>query len=149
MIIYLGADHGGFKLKEEIKSYLTTLGMETEDMGVMALNPDDDYPDFIIPVAKKVASNSESLGIIIGRSGNGEAIAANKFKGIRAALCWNEEMALKARQHNNANILSLGADYITPENAKKIAQKFLETAFSNEQRHLRRLRKIEEIEKLR
>ena len=146
-MIYLGADHGGFELKEEVKKYLTSMGMETEDMGAANLNPNDDYTDFIIPVAKIVASTPDSLGIIIGRSGNGEVIAANKINGIRAALCLNEKMAEKAKDHNNANILSLGADYLSVEDAKKIVQKFLDTPFSNEERHIRRLTKIEELEK--
>lgn len=147
MKVYLGADHGGFEFKEEIKKYLSGRGIEIEDMGAVSLNPSDDYTDFIIPVAKKVASTPDSLGIIIGRSGNGEAIAANKIDGIRVALCLDETMAQKAKDHNNANILSLGADYISLEDAKKIVQKFLDTPFSNEERHIRRLKKIEELEK--
>lgn len=146
MSIYLGADHGGFDLKEKIKSYLASIDMKTEDMGAMTLNPDDDYPDFIIPVAKKVVSDPGSLGIIIGRSGNGEAIAANKVTGIRAAVCLNEKMAVKAKEHNNANILSLGADYLTLEDAKKIVKEFIETSFSGKERHIRRLEKISKIE---
>lgn len=146
MKVYLGADHGGFEFKEEIKKYLSEHGVDTEDMGANSLNLDDDYTDFVIPVARKVAFTPDSLGIIIGRSGNGEAIAANKIDGIRAALCLNETMAQKAKDHNNANILSLGADYISLEDAKKIVQKFLDTPFSNEERHLRRLKKIEELE---
>lgn len=147
MKVYLGADHGGYSLKEELKKYLASLGYEIEDMGAGNLDPNDDYTDFIIPVAKKVASTGDSLGVVIGRSGNGEAIAANKINGIRAALCLNKTMAEKAKDHNNANILSLGADYITSEEAKKIVQRFLDTPFSNEERHIRRLKKIEEIEK--
>ena len=146
-MVYIGADHGGYQLKEEIKNYLSEHGVETEDMGANTLDPKDDYTDFIIPVAKKVASTLDSLGIIFGRSGNGEVIAANKINGIRAVLCLNEKMAEKAKDHNNANILSLGADYISLEDAKKIVQKFLETPFSSEERHVRRLKKIEEIEK--
>lgn len=146
-MIYLGADHGGFAFKEEIKQYLSDRGIETEDMGASTLDPNDDYTDFIIPVARKVASTPDSLGIVIGRSGNGEAIAANKISGIRAVLCLNEKMAEKAKDHNNANILSLGADYISLEDAKKIVQKFLDTPFSNEERHIRRLKKIEALEK--
>ena len=145
-MIYLGADHGGFDLKEELKKYLAEEKEETEDMGASSLDPNDDYTDFIIPVAKQVASTPNSLGIIIGRSGNGEVIAANKIKGIRAALCLNETMAEKAKDHNNANILSLGADYISVEEAKKIVRRFLDTPFSNEERHIRRLKKIEELE---
>lgn len=145
-MIYIGADHGGFKVKEEIKAFLSESGEEVEDLGANSEDPEDDYPDFIIPVAKKVAENPDSLGIVLGRSGNGEAIAANKIKGIRAAVCLNSEMAKKAREHNNANVLSIGADYINPEEIKEIVQTFLNTPFSNEERHKRRLQKIADIE---
>lgn len=145
-MIYLGTDHGGYKLKEEIKNWLTTNNYQVEDLGAHALDPNDDYPDFIIPVAQKVAADPQSLGIVIGRSGNGEAIAANKVKGIRAALCLNEEMAKKAKEHNNANILSLGADYIQHDQVKRIIKTFLETPFSNEERHVRRIEKIKNLE---
>ena len=144
-MIYLGTDHGGYVLKEEIKHWLSENNIEFQDLGAHTLNPEDDYPDFIVPVAQKVAQDPQALGIIIGRSGNGEAIAANKVKGVRAALCLNEEMAKKARQHNNANILSLGADYTTQDEAKKIVKVFIESPFSNEERHIRRLKKIESL----
>lgn len=144
-MIYLGADHGGFDLKESIKSWLTENNITFEDLGANSLDPNDDYPDFIIPVAQKVASASDNLGIVIGRSGNGEAITANKIKGIRAAVCLNEEMARKAKEHNNANILSLGADYISDDQAKSIIKAFLDTSFSGDERHIRRLKKIESI----
>lgn len=146
-MVYLGADHGGYRLKEELKRWFAENNISYKDLGATTLDPKDDYTEFIIPVAKQVASEANSVGIIIGRSGNGEAIATNKIDGIRAALCLNEKMAQKAKDHNNANILSLGADYITLEDAKKIVQKFLDTPFSNEERHVRRLKKIEEIEK--
>lgn len=146
VMIFIGADHGGFELKKDVKEWLAEDNIEVEDLGATNFNPEDNYPDFIFPVAKKVISNPGSLGIIIGRSGNGEAIAANKVKGVRAAVCLNEEMARKAKEHNNANILSLGADYITEEDAKKIIKVFLDTPFSNEERHVRRLKTIEEFE---
>lgn len=146
MKVYIGSDHGGFQLKEELKKYLTDLGHEVEDMGVRELKPDDDYPDFIIPVAAHVSENSESRGIVIGRSGNGEVMAANKVKGVRAALCMNEQMARLAREHNDANILSLGADFIDGETAKKVVEVFLTTPFSDAERHKRRLSKIEAYE---
>lgn len=145
-MIYLGTDHGGFQLKEEIKNWLIKNNTEVQDLGAHSFDPSDDYPDFIIPVAEKVAADPQSLGIIIGRSGNGEAIAANKVKGVRAALCLNEEMARKGREHNNANILSLGADYITQDEAQKIVTVFIKTSFSNEERHIRRIEKIKAIE---
>lgn len=146
MKIYLATDHGGYELKEILKKWLVDEGYQVEDMGAHSLDPNDDYPDFIIPLAQKVAGAKDALGIISGRSGNGEAIAANKVKGIRAAVCLNEEMARKAKEHNNANIISLGADYMSVEEAKNIVKTFLDTPFSNEERHIRRLKKIEELE---
>ena len=145
-MIYLGSDHGGYELKETIKQFLTENNLPFEDLGADNLNLEDDYPDFIIPVAQKVATDLNNLGIILGRSGNGEAIAANKVKGVRAAVCINEEMARKAKEHNNANVLSLGADYMNMEEAKKIVKVFLDTPFSNEQRHVGRIEKIKKIE---
>ena len=145
-MVYLGSDHGGFDLKETIKNFLKENNFPFEDLGATSLNPEDDYPDFIIPVTQKVASSTDSLGIILGRSGNGEAITANKVKGIRAAVCLNEEMARKAREHNDANVLSLGADYINMDEAKKIVKVFLTTNFSNEERHVRRIEKIKNLE---
>lgn len=144
--IFIASDHGGFELKEELKIWLIENGTAGEDMGAFSLDPGDDYPDFIIPLARKVAADRGSRGIILGRSGNGEAIAANKIRGIRAALCLNERMARMAREHNDANIISLGADYISSEEAKKIVKTFLETPFSNEARHARRLQKLQELE---
>ena len=146
-MIYLATDHGGFKLKEILKSWLTENNYEVEDMGVNTFDPNDDYPDFIIPLAQKVALESGSLGIISGRSGNGEAIVANKVRGIRAAVCLNEEMARKAKEHNDANIISLGSDFMDVEEAKKIVKVFLDTPFSGDERHIRRINKIKEIEK--
>lgn len=142
MKIFIGADHGGYGLKEELKEYLEGLGYEVKDLGAHELNNEDDYPDFVFPVAEMVGKEAQSKGVVIGRSGNGEAIAANKVKGIRAALCWNEEIAQKAREHNDANVLSLGADYLDPESAKRIVTTFLETPFSEEERHKRRIQKI-------
>lgn len=146
MKIYIGSDHGGYKLKEELKKYLVELAYEVEDMGAHSLDSGDDYPDFVFPVAEKVAQDPQSIGIVLGRSGVGEAIAANKVKGIRAALVWNEQVAVKAREHSDANILSLGADFIDKETAKRIVKIFLETPFSQEERHKRRLEKIKKYE---
>ena len=112
MKVYIGADHGGFKLKEDIKGYLVDLGYQVEDLGAHEVNNEDDYPDFIFPVSQKVEGEKEAFGIVIGRSGNGEAIAANKVKGIRAALCTSPEMAKKAREPNDAHLLSLFTYYL-------------------------------------
>ena len=144
--IVLATDHAGFKLKEDIKKYLTEKGMEVEDMGTHTLNPKDDYPDFIIPAAKKVAKD-QSRGIIFGASGQGEAITANKVKGIRAALYYgkNIDIVKLSRTHNNANILSLGAKFLSKEEAIKAVETWINTDFSNEERHIRRIKKISKL----
>ena len=144
--IFLASDHGGFSLKEEVKTYLQNENYEVEDMGNTELQHEDDYPDFVIPMAEKVASEEGSMGIIFGRSGNGEQIAANKVKGVRAALCTSPQMAMKAREHNNANVLSIGADYLDFEFAKEIIESFLTTKFSGEEKHQRRIDKVSQYE---
>src|SRR3990172_8864549 len=115
--IFIAADHGGFEYKEELKKFLNEKGYEVEDMGNTKFDPDDDYPDFVIPLAERVSKENESFGIVLGRSGNGEAITANKIKGIRATLCLNEKIAKLAREKNDANILALGADLTDLETA--------------------------------
>ena len=142
--IFLGADHAGFKLKEEIKKYLAKKGFEVEDIGTHSLEPDDDYPDFIAPVAKKVSRSEKYRGIIFGGSGQGEAIAANKVKGIRAAVYYGSNMKIVrlSRTHNNANILSLGARFLSKKEAVKAVELWLSTGFSNEPRHIRRIKKV-------
>ena len=144
--IVLATDHAGLKLKEEIKKHLMESGMEVEDMGAYSLDPKDDYPDFIIPAAKKVAKD-QSKGIIFGASGQGEAIVANKVKGIRAALYYGKDIKIVrlSRTHNNTNILSLGAKFLTKEEAIKAVNIWLETDFSSEPRHLRRIKKISDV----
>lgn len=146
MKIYIGSDHGGYALKEELKKFLVENDYEVEDIGAHELVDGDDYPDFVIPVGEKIVGAPGSFGIIIGRSGNGEAMATNKVKGVRAAVCLSAEHAKLAREHNDANILSLGANFIDLETAKKIVKTFLETPFSNAERHLRRIGKIQEYE---
>ena len=145
--IFLGTDHAGFELKEEIKKYLSKQGFEIYDMGALSFDPKDDYPDFIVPVAKKVAENPNNKGIIFGASGQGEAIAANKIKGIRAALHYggNMEIIRLSRTHNDSNVLSLGARFLTKEEAIGAVKTWLNTDFSNEKRHLRRIGKISKI----
>jgi len=144
-MVYLGADHAGFHLKEELKKYLEELGYEYEDLGNQQLEPKDDYPDFALAVAKKVAASGEK-GILICATGFGMAMAANKVKGIRASVCWDEFTALQSRQHNDANILCLGGKVIDSETAKKVVRIWLETEFTGDERHVRRLGKIKEIE---
>ena len=146
MKIYIAADHAGFELKKRLVEYLAEAGLAVVDLGNKVFDPNDDYPDFILPLAQKVAQDEESKGIIIGRTGNGEAIAANKVKGIRAALCLNEKMAIKARQDNDANILSLGADFVDEAEAERVVDAFLKTPFSQKERHKRRLAKIASFE---
>ncbi len=146
MKIYIASDHGGYKLKKELKKHLQKGGYEVEDMGNTELDPNDDYPDFVFPLAVRVSKEPDSIGIVLGRSGNGEAIAANKVKGIRAALCLNEKAARKAREDNQANVLSLGADFIKGEEAKKVVDVFLKTPFSKEEKYRRRVEKIASYE---
>ncbi len=147
MKVYFASDHGGYEFKEELKKYIKDKGYEVEDMGAYEPDSKDDYTDFVFPLAIRVSKEKDSFGIVLGRSGNGEQIAANKVKGIRAVLCLTEVMAQTARDHNDANVLSLGADYIELDKAKKVVETFLKTPFSEAKRHTRRLRKINEYEK--
>ncbi|MBI4089237.1 MAG: RpiB/LacA/LacB family sugar-phosphate isomerase [Candidatus Levybacteria bacterium] len=146
MKIYLGTDHAGFTLKEKIKPYLLDQGFEVEDCGAFELNYDDDYPDFVSKVALKTAKDNSSFGIVFGKSGAGECIVANKIKKIRAILGFSAENVRLAREHNNVNILSLGSEFVDEELAKKLVMIFLKTPFTNEERHVRRLKKITLIE---
>lgn len=142
MRVYLATDHGGFAFKQAVAARVTQLGHEVVDCGAFVLDPLDDYPDFIIPMAERVAADGGALGIVFGRSGNGEQIAANKVPGIRAALCLNTAMARKAREHNDANVLALGGDYIPEATALEIVEAFLATAFSGAETHARRIAKL-------
>jgi ribose 5-phosphate isomerase B len=145
-MIYLGADHGGFKLKEEIKDWLKAWHVEFEDLGALNYVPEDDYPDYAWPVAVRVGSERATLGILVCRSGQGECIVANKAKGARAALAWNEKSAHAARNDDDANILCLPADYVSLDEAKKIVHTFLMTPFGNEERYRRRSEKVKKID---
>lgn len=147
MKIYLGTDHAGFELKEKIKAFLAENNYAVEDCGAFEFNPDDDYPDFVAGAARKVAENSDSMGIVLGKSGAGECIAANKIKGIRAFLAINEQNVKLAREHNDANVMSLGSEFIKEENMETLIKLFLETPFSNEERHVRRIGKIRAVER--
>jgi ribose 5-phosphate isomerase B len=147
MKIYIGSDHAGYELKEKLKDYLLELGYEIDDKGPFVLNEGDDYPDFTKLVAVAVASNKDSMGIIFGGSGQGEAMCANKTKGIRASVYYGHslDMIKVTREHNNANILSLGARFISTRKAKKAVKLFIQTPFSNDERHIRRINKLEPI----
>lgn len=145
--IFLGADHAGFELKEQVKKFLVKLGFDVIDKGAYEFNKTDDYPDFIAPAAKAVARYGNSKGIIFGASGQGEAIAANKIKGIRASLYYggNPEIIKLSRAHNNANVLSLGARFLSKEEAIGAVKLWLDTDFSNEERHTRRIKKLDKL----
>lgn len=145
-MLYIAADHAGYNLKEELKRFFDEVVYPYEDMGSKELNLQDDYPDFAVPLARRVAAEENSLGILICGTGVGMCIAANKIKNIRAAVCYDEFTARQSREHNNANILCLGGKTLDPEVAKKMVKVWLETEFSGEERHARRLEKINNIE---
>lgn len=142
MKIALGSDHAGFRYKEEIKRWLTERGHEVQDCGTHSEDPVD-YPLFIRPAAEAVARGDSERAIVLGGSGNGEAMAANRIKGVRCALCWNEETARLGRQHNDANALSIGERMIPLETALEIVRIWLETPFEGG-RHLRRIQLLDE-----
>jgi ribose 5-phosphate isomerase B len=138
--IAIGADHAGFELKEKLREWLQENGFEIKDFGAYT-SESADYPDFAHPVAEAVEKKQFDLGLLVCGSANGVAITANKHQGIRAAICWNEELASLARQHNDANILCLGARFTEPELAKKILDRFLTASFEGG-RHERRVKKM-------
>ena len=142
MRVYVGSDHAGFELKARLVQWLTEAGHEPVDCGPSSYQPDDDYPVYVMRAATSAVADPGSLGIVIGGSGNGEQIASNKVRGVRAALAWSAETARLARLHNNANVLSLGAREYSIEDALGFAKVFVETAFSEEPRHVRRLAMI-------
>lgn len=144
--IVLGADHAGFSLKEHIKQFLTSKGYDVVDKGAHSYDEQDDYPDFIVPVAREVAkSPNKTKGIIFGGSGQGEAIAANRVYGVRAALYYGKDLDIVklSRTHNNANILSLGARFVDGKQAEEAVMLWLSTPFTNEERHVRRIKKLD------
>ncbi len=148
MKIYFASDHAGFEMKEKLKEFLKEKGYEVEGLGDFVYDKQDDYPDFIFKAAKAVAEDEGSKGIILGGSGQGEAIAANKVKGIRAVVYYGgpEDIVKLSREHNDANILSLGARFLSEEEAKKVVDLWLKTPFSGEERHQRRIQKIKDFE---
>jgi len=145
-MIYLAYDHAGFELAKQIKQYLESKSLTVEDIGPQTFDPGDDYPDYAINLAKKVGHNPDNFGILLCRSGAGMAIAANKVKGSRAVVCQSPLQAKKAREHNNANILVLAADFTQMKTMETIINTFFNTPFSNEQRHIKRLLKISQFE---
>lgn len=141
MKIALGTDHAGYEYKEAVKSHLQSLGHEVQDFGTFS-NDSVDYPDFVRPAAESVAEGSCDLGVVFGGSGNGEAMVANKVKGVRCALCWSEETAQLAKEHNNANVLSIGQRQIDLDLALKIIDTWLNAQFEGG-RHIRRIEMLD------
>ncbi len=144
MKIHIATDHAGFELKESIVKFLQEQGYDVSDHGAFEYNESDDYPDFITPCAQAVAGDSESFGIIFGGSGQGEAMCANRVVGVRAGVYYGQsiEIVQLLREHNNANILSLGARFMNTEEVMNAIILFLETSFSGEERHIRRIEKF-------
>lgn len=162
MKIYFASDHAGFGLKQELIDFVRTLGHEPEDCGAFAFDKDDDYPDLIATAARKLSTDAgdgtDSRAVVIGASGQGEAMVANRFRGVRCALYYGApsgtqkdmggkelDMLSSTREHNDANALSLGARFLGVEEAKKALKQWLSGGFSGEERHLRRIRKIDAV----
>jgi ribose 5-phosphate isomerase B len=139
MRIHIGSDHAGLNFKSVIIKHLESNGHEVIDHGPHSFDPLDDYPVFCIPAAQGVVADPGSLGIVLGGSGNGEQMAANKVKGIRAALVWNIETAVLAREHNNANVISIGGRMHAEDFCLQLVDAFIETKFPGDERHARRI----------
>jgi ribose 5-phosphate isomerase B len=146
MRVHLGCDHAGFELKNVLVDHLRQAGHEVVDHGAHEFDALDDYPAFCFAAAEAVAAEPGSLGIVLGGSGNGEQIAANKVRGVRAALAWNPEIARLARQHNNANVIGLGARQHSEQDALAIADAFVAEPFSEDARHQRRIDQLSSYE---
>ena len=142
MRVYIGADHAGFALKQELVGRLTEAGYEVHDVGAAALDPEDDYSPYCLNAGARVVADPGSLGVVIGGSGNGEQFAANKVPGVRAALVWNRDTARLAREHNDANVVAIGARMHSVDDACNLVTLFLGTAFSGSGRHVRRIAEI-------
>ena len=149
MKLYFSSDHAGFEMKNTLIEYTKSLGYTVEDMGAFTLDDSDDYPDLIAPLASQISNdqknNLNSLGIILGGSGQGEAIVANRFAGVRAGVlnCENIELVTLLREHNDANVLSIGARFISNDFAKYSVKTFIETEFTHDPRHERRIKEID------
>ena len=146
MRVHLATDHAGLEFKDELTKHLQHRGFEVVDHGAYEYDAEDDYPGFCIAAAQAVAAEPGSLGVVFGGSGNGEQIAANKVKGVRAALAWSIATAQLAKEHNNANVVSIGGRLHSIEDCKAIIDAFIETPFSNDERHVRRINKIAKYE---
>jgi ribose 5-phosphate isomerase B len=146
MRLHIGSDHAGLELKSELIVHLVNNGHDVTDHGPYQYDALDDYPVFCIPAAEATAKDPSSLGIVIGGSGNGEQMAANKVKGIRAALVWSIETAKLAREHNDANVIAIGGRMHSIEVCKELIEVFLATPFSNDERHIRRIGQVSNFE---
>jgi ribose 5-phosphate isomerase B len=146
MRVHLGSDHAGFELKSALTARLTELGHEPVDHGPTAYDAQDDYPPFCLRAARAVVADPGSLGVVIGGSGNGEAIAANKVEGARCALAWNDETARLGRLHNDANVVSVGSRMHDAATAIRLVEAFLATSYSGEDRHDRRIAMLSDYE---
>jgi ribose 5-phosphate isomerase B len=149
MRVYLASDHAGFELKQHLAGELSRRGYDVVDVGPATFDPDDDYPPFCIAAGTRVVADPGSLGVVIGGSGNGEQIAANKVPGVRAALAWNPDTASLARLHNDANIVAVGARQHSLDEATGLVVTFLSTEFSGNERHARRIAQIADYERTR
>lgn len=146
MRVHIGSDHAGFDLKSELVKRLTTAGHDVVDHGAHTLDPDDDYPLFCFAAAEAVVAEPGSLGVVVGGSGNGEQMAANKVDGVRSALAWNIETAVLSRQHNDANVVSVGARMHPLAEAVTLVTTFLDTPYSGDARHARRIAELADYE---
>lgn len=146
MRVHIGTDHAGYELKEQLVKHLEEKGYEVKDHGAHEYDSLDDYPPFCLEAAEAVVAEPGSLGVVIGGSGNGEQMAANRVKGVRAALVWNDSTARLAREHNNANVVSIGARQHSVEECFALVDAFLETPFSQDERHQRRISLMDEYE---
>ncbi len=147
-MIYLASDHRGFDIKEKIKQWLKDWDLSFEDKGPFELDNDDDYPDWISKAAREVSRHPDEKAIVLGYSGQGEAIVANKYKGVRAIVYYgkNDDIITLSREHNDANVLSIGAGFVDEQTVKDIIKKWLDTPFSKGPRHIRRINKIKTLE---
>lgn len=146
MRVHLGSDHAGFEFKQHLAGHLTARGHEVIDHGPQAYDAQDDYPPYCLRAGEAVAADPGSLGVVIGGSGNGEQIAGNKVKGVRAALAWSLETARLGRQHNDANVIAIGARMHTVEEATGFVEAFLAEPFSQDPRHIRRIDMLADYE---
>jgi ribose 5-phosphate isomerase B len=145
-MIYLATDHRGFALKEKLKQWLVEWKLDYVDCGAVTLDPEDDYPDFVAIAAEKVAQDpTQNRAIVLGATGQGEAMVANRRRGVRAAVLYafNEDIIKLSREHNAANVLSLGASFMSDDDAKRAIKLWLDTPFSNDERHIRRIAKLD------